>query len=310
MKRFWIFCVICLCMTGCGRAEQPADGEKLQIVTSNFPLYDFVRQIGGEEVEVRLLLPPGTESHSFEPTPQDMIAIQKADLFCYIGGESEAWVSELLKADRQTNGLALLSAVPVLEEETREGMESGSHREHEAHAEADEHIWTSPVNAITMTRVICDALCEKDPAHEELYQSNQKAYEEQLSQLDREFRETVAQSPRREIIFGDRFPFLYFVREYGLSYYAAFPGCAAQAEPSAATLAFLIDKVKQDHVPTVFYLELSNQSIANAVAEAAGAKTALFHSCHNVSREEFRRGESYLSLMTQNVTQLKEALRQ
>ncbi|MDY4975370.1 MAG: metal ABC transporter substrate-binding protein [Clostridia bacterium] len=306
MKKLMALCLLmgCLCMTAC-TGEPARQGEGLQVIASNFPLYDFARQIGGDSVQVELLLDPGVESHSFEPTPQDMIAIQKADVFLYIGGESEAWINSLADSSLEQNGVALLNSVELLEEEEQEG-----HQDHEGHEEheADEHIWTSPKNAVKMAETICQAFCRADPDNSQAYQSRLAAYRKKLTELDQTFQTIVDIGVRRELIFGDRFPFRYFAQEYGLECYGAFGGCAAQAEPSAATMAFLIDKVKEDGIPVVFYLELSNHSIANAIGEATGAKTALFHSCHNVSKQEFDRGETYLSIMEQNAQRLKEAL--
>lgn len=295
--------ICCFFFTSCSGQRQEAEG--VGVIVSNFPLYDFARQIGGDLIQVNLLLDPGVESHSFEPTPQDIIAIQKADLFLYIGGESEAWVDSILDSSQKRNSLALMDSVELLEEEVTEGMGQGEHgHEHEK----DEHIWTSPKNAIQMSRAICSALCQADPEHREEYQRNLAAYEEQLMALDQTFREIIQHAVRQKVVFGDRFPFRYFTEEYGLSYEAAFPGCAAQAEPSAATMAYLIDQVKTEQIPVIFYLELSNRKVADAIAEATGVKTALFHSCHNLSLQEFERGETYFSLMNQNAQRLKEAL--
>lgn len=303
MKKIMLLCLLLsgICMTACTGSVAEKESMGLRVMTSNFPLYDFARQVGGDLVEVELLLDPGVESHSFEPTPQDIIAIQKADLFFYIGGESETWIDSIVASSERKNSVALIESVELLAEEEE------SHKDHGTH-EADEHIWTSPKNAVKMARVICQSFCQADPQHSQLYQEQFADYEQKLLNLDQTFQDVVTSGTRREIVFGDRFPFLYFTHEYGLDYYAAFPGCAAQAEPSAATMAFLIQKVKEDHIPVVFYLELSNQSIADAIGEATGAKTALFHSCHNLSKQEFEQGETYLSLMEKNAQRLKEAL--
>lgn len=290
MKKRALFLFVFVCLISMSGCETKQEKTGISVITSNFPLYDFVREIGGDRVNVQLLLKPGAESHSFEPSPQDMIAIEEADLFFYIGGESEYWVKSLTNH----GAVALIDSV--------EGKE-----EADGH-ETDEHIWTSPKNAMTMAETICGELCRIDSENQLFYEENLRRYSEELVALDCRFSEIVKHGERQKVVFGDRFPFLYFAEEYGLSYAAAFPGCASQAEPSAAVMAELIDTVQKENIPVVFYLELSNRSVAEAIADATGAKTALFHSCHNVSKQEFDEGATYLSLMNQNAEHLEEAL--
>ena len=185
--------------------------------------------------------------------------------------------------------------------------ETGEEDTHSVH-EIDEHVWTSPVNAALIVDQIKQLLIQADPSGQAVYEENAAIYEEKLTELDQEFRDVVDHAKRKLLIFGDRFPFRYFADEYGLDYYAAFPGCAGDTEPSAATMAFLIDKVKEEKVPAVLKMELSNDDIANAVAEAAGTEVKVFYSCHNLSAEDFERGETYLSMMQKNVETLKEVL--
>lgn len=293
MKRYMKCCLVfafCLCFFGCNGKIQKTDRE-FEIIASNFPLYDIARAVGGQEVQVKLLLKPGVESHSFEPSPKDIIGIEQADLFLCIGGESEAWVKSLA-------GNHTLSLIHSVELHHHEGHDHG----------IDEHIWTNPEHVKKMAEVICDELCNLHPEKRDVYQNNLNQYKEELSQLDARFRKTVQEGKRKKVVFADRFPFLYFSEKYGLEYLAAFPGCASQAEPSAAQMKTLITTVKQETIPVIFYLELSNQTIADAVSEETGAKKALFHSCHNVTQEEFEAGETYLSLMNQNCDRLEEAL--
>lgn len=314
-------------LTGCGadRVENEADNGKISVVTTIFPQYDFVRQIAGDSVDLKMLLKPGEETHSYEPTPQDIIAIQNSDIFIYVGGENDAWVEDILdsmsEADMVT--LKLMDCVDTLEEEHVEGMQEQPGHTHEdeedvhhedeeedAHSvhEIDEHVWTSPVNASQIVEQIKDLLVESDPDNEQVYEANAAAYEEELAELDEEFRSVVDSAERSLVIFGDRFPFRYFADEYGLDYYAAFPGCASDTEPSAATMAFLINKVREEKVPAVLKMELSNENIASAIAEATGTEVRTFYSCHNLSAEEFEEGETYLSMMQKNVETLKEVL--
>ena len=182
------------------------------------------------------------------------------------------------------------------------------HDGHEEEIEYDEHIWTSPVNAMALCRALCDTLCQADPDNADGYRARLEAYLVQLQTLDGTFREIVEDGTRRLVVFGDRFPLLYFCREYGLDYRAAFHGCAGDTEPSLATLKYLIDLVNEQHIPVVYTIELSSRKVANAIAETTGAQVRTFHSCQTVSRGEFDGGATYISLMTANAAALKEGL--
>jgi zinc transport system substrate-binding protein len=290
--------------------------EKLKIITTIFPQYDFARQITGGEADVVMLLRPGSESHSFEPTPQDIIKISGCDLFVYGGGESDDWAERILdaaeeSAGRKINVVALMSLVDAVEEEIIEGMQEEAEEEDEGEGheeEYDEHVWTSPANAVKIVNALTDRLCELDKSRAELFRRNADAYVEKLVSLGGEFKDIVSKGKRNVIVFGDRFPFRYFADEYGLKYFAAFPGCSTETEASAATVAFLIDKVKAERIPAVFYIEFSNAKIADAISESTGAVTMLLHSCHNVTREDFERGVGYLELMSANAEALRKAL--
>ncbi|WP_028830275.1 metal ABC transporter substrate-binding protein [Proteocatella sphenisci] len=288
---------------------------KFKIVSTVFPGYDFAKNIAGENAQISLLLPPGSESHSYEPSPQDIIKIQNADLFIYVGGESEDWVSRILDTmETKVKTLSMMEVVEVYEEETVEGMQHDhdeSDHDESGHDEVayDEHVWTSPVNAIKISRAISDMLVETDPENAQLYSENAEVYIQKLDKLDKDFKEFFDTVDNKLLIFGDRFPLRYFVEEYGLDYYAAFPGCSSESEPSAATIAFLIDKAKEENISTIFNIEFSNHRISDSIAEATGSETALFHTCHNVSKEEMDAGEDYISLMTQNLERLKGAMK-
>lgn len=286
----------------------------LQVVTTIFPQYDFVRQIAGDNVSLQMLLKPGEETHSYEPTPRDIIAIQNADLFIYVGGENDEWVEDILDSPEmgQVRTLRLVDCVDMLEEDHVEGMKKERHTKGgEGEQEMDEHVWTSPQNAIRITERITEELIRLDRTHREEYETRLKSYIEELEVLDMQFREVVQKASgegHSVLVFGDRFPFRYFVEEYGLDYYAAFPGCASDTEPSAATMAFLIRKVKEEQIPMILKMELSSDQIAHAAAEASGAEVRVFYSCHNLTAEQFEAGESYLSMMRENVKTLEAAL--
>lgn len=352
---------------------------RLNVVTTLFPYYDFLRQIAGNSIRLTMVVPAGMDSHSFEPTPADMITIQNADLLVCNGGTMEQWLSQVLDSFEEGTGpkrvVTMMDYVDVVQEEIVEGMEDGEAHDHghthvhadgtvhagdhdhesEDHAhseeehepedhihsedehdpedydhseeehdpedyihseddghgveiEYDEHIWTSPVNAKKLVSVLTEVLAEEDPAHADSYAENSASYQDKLMKLDAEFREVVSHAKRHLVVFGDKFPLRYFFDEYGLEYRAAFSGCSTDTEPSAKTIAYLIDKVREEQIPAVYYLELSSPRVAEIIGEETGAEPLLFHSCHNVTRHQFDSGVTYLELMEQNVKNLKKGL--
>lgn len=315
--------------------DKPTEGKKLQIVTTNFPSYDFARAITKEDADVTMLVKPGAETHSFEPSPQDIITIQNADLFIYTGGDSDEWVDGILESVQNKNFhvFKMMDAVNLIEEETVEGMQEEEHEhdhadadhaneeadhdhekadqaeEHEEEGpEMDEHVWTSPKNAITIVEKLEETLSGLDESHKDSFKANSESYVKELEELDKSFKEVVDSGKRKEIIVADRFPFAYFCKEYGLSYFAAFPGCSTDTQPSAATIAFLTDKVKEDKIPVVFHIEMGNEDMVNAISKDTGAKKLLLNSVHNVTDSDFKAGKTYVDLMKPNVEALKEAL--
>lgn len=490
MKRF-LLTGLTLSLSVCalfaaGNKDAAKNNGKPTVVATNFPPYDFVRAIAGDKVNLSMLLPPGAESHSFEPTPRDIITIQNSDVFIYTGGETDVWVDRILESMdiSKMKIIRMMDVVDVVEEEIVEGMEddehdhdhgeidpadikerplsdfagswisgvpflrNGSldpyiahhaeeegetpeevraettaawstdynrvtvttgglsvesreaaysyrgyeivegahgdavwykyqinaptnglpayvmfndhgngHEEHEGvahihlkygdrdftsiierkdwspmyfadgssveeiletltehghdHGEEvayDEHVWTSPKNALRITQAITNALCEIDGADAATFRQNAQNYSAQLNALDKEFQAVVDSAKRKTIVFGDRFPFRYFADAYGLKYFAAFPGCSTETEPSAATVAFLIDKIRTERIPVVFHIELSNEKMADTIAEETGAKKLLLHACHNISKRDFDRGLTFLEIQKANVPRLKEAL--
>ena len=319
MKRIHVlFCALLAMLplaAGCSRTPEEDDG-RLHVVATVFPAYDFARAAGGELADVELLLPPGTESHSYEPTPADILAVQECDLFLYLGGESDTWVDTILESvEMKGETLRMVDCVPLLEEETVEGMESyedGHDHDHDHGLGEvvgyDEHVWTAPRNAAAITRAVGEALGEIDPANAGAYAANAEAYASEIDELDRRFTDFFAGAGDRTMVFGDRFPLRYFAEEFDIHYYAAFPGCSTQTEPSAATIAFLTDKVRREHIPTVWYIEFSNHLVADSIAEAAGVQTAMFHTCHNISPDDLAAGATYVSLMERNLETLRDYL--
>lgn len=308
-KIFALLAAFVLFTSGCSSVLKQEDNGKINVVCVNFPQYDFAGNIADGSANVTMLLPPGSESHTFEPSPQDIIKIQNADLFIYTGGESDNWVKEILKSvkNEKAETIRLLDVCDNLGEEYTEGMERNGH-EHENEHETDEHIWTSPVNAMKICKEIADKLAIIDGDNAEKYSQNYNDYSEKLTKLDSKFREIVSGAKRKTVVFGDRFPFRYFVEEYGLDYYAAFPGCAEETEASISTVTFLVDKVREEKIPVVFYTEFSDHRLADTIAAESGAKSMSFNSCHNVTKEQFDSGIGYVDLMEENTKALEEAL--
>ena len=346
-------------MAGCGKTTEKEGNYRLKIVTSLFPYYDMARAVIGDVkgIDLKMTVTPGQDSHSFEPTPSDVIQMENADVLIYNGGSLETWIDTLLDSLNNKNQIQMkmMDYVDVLNEEIVEGMdtrfEEHDHDEHshkednhnkekhkedshseekhkednhsedssndsefhnedseEGHEETDEHIWTSPVNEIIMTEKICETLSKALPEEKENFQKNAESYISQLKELDNEFRTIVENAKINEIIFADKFPLQYFAKEYGLEYYAAFPGCGSDMEPSAKTIGFLVDKIKEDNIKAVFYLELSSHIVADAIETDTGAKPLQFNSCHNITQKQFDSGVTYVDLMKENVNNLKIAL--
>lgn len=322
MKKKLIYLIVLiifvLSLTACSfeTNKQESNNGKLSIVTTIFPQYDFARQIVGDKADVTMLLKPGSESHSYEPTPQDIKTIQNCDLFIYTGGENEVWVEDILNSmgEKKPQSLKLIDCVTTVNEEIVEGMEHNHEHEHEDNhehedkEEIDEHVWTSPKNAIKIVDKISDLICSKDSKNADTYKNNTQNYIADLQDLDKSLTYVVDNAKCNTIIFGDRFPFRYLVDDYGLKYYAAFAGCSSETEASASTISFLIDKVNEEKTPVVFTIEFSNEKIADSICEVTGAKKLKLNSCHNLSDDEMQAGETYLSLMKNNVENLRDAL--
>lgn len=318
-----IMCVMAFGLFGCSAETQTGNlnngvEDGVSIVATIFPAYDFAVNIAGDRASVSMLLPPGAESHSFEPSPQDIIKIQNCDIFVMTGGESDEWLEDIISSldTSDMKIVRMMDCVNLVQEEVIEGMtEADGHTAGhgniagELDVEYDEHVWTSPENAVMITESITDALCAKDSGNTDYYRENCSVYTEKLKKLSEEFRKVVAEGNRDVVVFGDRFPFRYFTDEYGLSYAAAFPGCSSETEPSVTTLTYLINYVKENDVPVVFYIESSNHKTADMICESTGAELMEFHSCHNLSGEELKQGWDYISLMERNAENLKEALK-
>lgn len=339
MKKLYIlvnFVLLVLLLAGCVFDEEASavrntnddkvQDSKVQIVATLFPQYDFARYIAGDKAEVTLLLPPGMESHSYEPTPSDIIKINESDLFIYTGKNMEIWSQKIIDGMKSYNsrslvvdlseGVELVSLEAIEAEHYHYNEARDAHNDEAMHSNAnspdyafDPHIWTDPLYAKIMVNKIKDALCIIDPENSAYYKHNAALYNDELDALHEEFQAIVRDGHRNEIIFGSRFALYYFAKRYGLSYTSAFDSCSSETEPSAGKIADLIDKIKEDNIPVVYYAELEDPKVARSICKETGKKMLLLHSCHNVTKEEFESGATYLSLMRQNAENLKEGLK-
>ena len=299
-----------------GPQTESAADEKIRIVTTIFPEYDWVREILGDKAdsaEITMLLDIGVDLHSYQPTADDIIKISDCDLFVYVGGESDGWVEDALKSaankDRKVINLLDVLGDSVKEEETVEGMQE----EEEDHGEKeyDEHVWLSLKNAKTLVAAISAALQELDPDNKDTYAANAEAYGQKLSALDAEYRKAVSAGTYKTLLFGDRFPFRYLVDDYGLSYYAAFAGCSAESEASFETVSFLARKVDELKLPCVLTIEGKNHKIAETVVQNTAGKSQkilTMDSMQSTTSQDVANGTTYLSVMEKNLDVLKEAL--
>ena len=301
--------VLSLC--ACSDLQHSSDSGKLKIISTVFPPYDLARQIAGDNAEISILLPPGSEIHNYEPSAKDMIAIRNCDIFLYIGGENEQWAEKLINSNDTENVTAvkLIDYVPTLSEDEDEHDHDHDHdHDHEHEHETDEHIWTSPKNAQLMLSAVYDAICKVDPSNKQTYTKNKDAYAKQLSDLDDAYRSAVDNAKNKTIVLADKFPFRYLAHEYGLEFSAAFAACSDESEPGVSTMIKLTKTIKENNIPAVYYLEFSSTKIADTLCDETGATKLMLHSCHNVSKQDIENNVSYVDLMKQNLENLKLTL--
>lgn len=288
-----------LIMTAIAIAAQ----SKISVVTTLFPIYDFTKSIAGEGVEVTLLLPPAVEPHSFEPTPKDMVKINKANLFVYTSEEMEPWAANLLKG--------LKKSVKVVESGHIGVEEHGEcdHSNHEGHNHSvDPHIWLDPVNCLKIVDNITNGLASADPSKASLFKSNAEQLKSKLTALDGEIEKSLTNCQNRSILYAGHFAFGYFVKRYNLDYETTYHGFSPDAEPSPKKMAALIKTVKSKNAKAIFYEALTEPRLAKTIANETGAEMLLLHSCANLSRDDFNAGKSYISIMRENLINLKKGL--
>lgn len=310
-------------LAGCGTAAPESHGD-IKVVTTIFPIYDWVREVAQDDVDINLdlLLDNGVDLHSYQPTAKDIMDISDCDIFIYVGGESDEWVDDTL-AQADNKNMTVLDLMDILgdkakEEEVKEGMqeddhehEEGKEEEHEEGPEYDEHVWLSLKNTSLFVDKIAEALSKADPQHADAFKANAASYQEKLSALDTQYQQAVDNASVKTLLFGDRFPFRYLTDDYSLDYYAAFVGCSAESEASFETISFLSGKVDELNLKSIMQIETSDGSIAKTVKENTKTKDQqilTLDSLQGVTSDRIQAGETYLSVMESNLEILKQAL--
>lgn len=284
----------------CGEVERSTG--KISVVTTIFPYFDFARSVSKGTCDVDMLLKPGSDVHSFEPTPSDILKIRNADLFIYNGGESDEWVDSILESLGDTDKPVVMKMTDYVKPLTE--MDA----DHHAEDEEDEHIWTSLDNAKTLVSKISDEVSKLDSKNKSIYHRNGLDYIEKISKVQSEIENTVNSSKSKKIVVGDRFPLLYFATEFSLDWECAFPGCSTETEPSLDRLSKLTDTIEKDKIKTILKLEMSENKVADTLADETNTKVRTFYSAESVSKEDFANNITYVDLMERNNNALKEAL--
>lgn len=296
------------------KVQKQKNNDKIKIVVSNFASYDFVRAIIGDtqNIELTFLLGPGKNSHSYDPTAQDIITIQNADLFIYVGGEVESWANKVIDTLDNTDVkiLCIADNVDKIKEQEIDGAEHSHDEEEEEEGAFDEHIWTSPDNAIKMVNALEKEVEALDTQNSEIYKKNAEAYIAKIQNVDKQIQDIVDNKVRNRLVFGDKMPMQYFINYYGLEVSAAFSGCSTETEPSASTISYLVNTVKNENIPVVLYIEMGNEKVASTIAEEVGNGCTVMQiqTLHNVTKTDFDNGETWVSLMERNLEVLKKAL--
>ena len=315
MKKIILIMLVLIISFACSKKEdntKKSENKKIRIVTTLFPTYDFSKEIGKDKVEVKLLLPPGIEAHSYEPTPKDIAEINNADIFIYTGDLMEPWVKKLLSSLNNKN----LKIVDVSKNiELKEFDFEDEHNEKDTHENEEEHIygkdphiWTDPILAKTIVQNIADSIIEVDLANKSFYDGNKIIYDKKLDNLDTEFKNLVKKSPKKEIVSGGHFVFGYLFERYGLTYHSAYEGFSPNAEPTPKQLKSLKETIAETHTKYIYYEELIEPKLAKLLSNELGLQLLLLHGAHNISKEELAKGNSYYEIMLKNIENLKLGL--
>jgi len=314
--------------------KEEGNEDKIKIIATLFPQYDFIKNIGGDKVDVTLLLPAGVESHSYEPTPKDIMDVNRASIFAYTGEEMEPWAEKI--ATSISSDTIILNTIEGIEliniEEFEEAYDhehdhshdhdhnhnndddhdhNDEHHEENKHLHTyDPHIWLNPIYAVQMVENIKNTLIEVDPENAEYYEENANNYIAKLMTLNADIKDVVDNGERDELAFGGPFAYAYFVEQYNLKFISAYDSCSGEVEPSVAKIKNVIDEIRKHDIPVVFYQELSSGSVARAIAEETNTIMLEFHTIHNVSKQEIEEGATYISIMRTNLENLKQAVGQ
>lgn len=322
-KRIWktfIISLVILLMSGCSKNtdHEEINSGRLKIITTLFPQYDFVKEIGKDKVDVNLLLPPGVESHSYEPTPKDMVDIKNADIFIYTGEYMEPWAKKIADNIEGYN-LIITDASEGVELLEGHGHEEDEHEGHENeedenedhahdHSDKDPHIWLDPIYAQKMIDNITVALTKADKENKEFYIKNAEEYKKQLDLLDKEIAEALEKVNSKKVIYGGHSAFSYFARRYNLEFITPYKGFSPNAEPTPKMIIELIKNIEDAGVKSIFYEELIDPKVAKIISSETGAKMILLHGAHNLSKEEIKSDVRYIDIMKGNLERLKEGL--
>lgn len=312
-----IIAIISLAIYALANVEQKSknNSEKLTVVTTLFPLYDFAKNIGQDKVEVSLLLPPGVEAHSFEPKPSDIIKINSAKIFVYTGEFMEPWAHDIIEgADKKVKVVDASSGIELIKEEAHEyerEHEETNHNEseegHHHHGGVDPHIWLDFENAKIMAENIAEALSEVDPQNAAYYQNNLESYQSKLTRLDNAYKNTLSTCESKTIIYGGHYAFGYLAKRYNLEYFAV-QGFSPNAEPTVKDMIALVEQIKKDNISYIFYEELTSPKIAETLAKETSAKLLLLNGAHNLTKEDYEAGASFIPLMEENLKNLSFSL--
>ncbi|MBE7051098.1 MAG: zinc ABC transporter substrate-binding protein [Ruminococcaceae bacterium] len=307
-----------LMLSGCGSAPMP-ESDKLRVVCIIYPQYDLARAIGKEMADVQMIMKPGAEVHGFEPSAADIRLISEADVLVCGGGESDVWIDSILESisHKPETIVHLMDHAELLEEENPSFGSSHTHSHDHSHNEEcethghlgfDEHIWLNPNNAISCVNAICDAMSKADTKNKDIYRANADEYIKKIEEADAEIEMAVDGGKTNFIAVGDRFPYLYLTKRYGLSYAAVFSGCSPENDANPSVILKMIETMKEKNTKVVFFTELSDKKMARTISEETGAEMMLLHSCQSISKTDFENGKTYVDYMKENAKALKEAL--
>lgn len=297
--------------TGCSSHSSESATNKIKVTASLFPQYDFARQIAGDKAEISILLPPGSESHTYDPSPADILKISSSDIFLYTGKEMEPWADQIISSVQNDKLIIadVSSGIDLIESEHHNHHRGEhNHHEHEHEHSLDPHIWLDLTLVAKMVDNITSAFCEKDPQNSGYYKNNAENLKQELLELDADFNDMISTSRRKSIVFACRFAHLYFIKRYGFDYISAFDSCSTEAEPSVKKVAKILDFIEKNEIPAVYYEEFSEPKIANSIAEQTGVKTLKFSTLHNVTKEQLESGVTFVELMRENLENLRQGL--